>query len=386
MPQSNMNTPRKPLSGFSRATIMRTALLGVVLSSCEIGLAQGLISAPLNWGFEQSSSISCSVDEMLGPFKSREDLSEPLLGPGYPALWMAEVQFKSVRHRLMPVVDPRTGERNTELVWYMVYRVIQRDYTELAGDSRDSLLDNLQNPDTHPKNDIDGIEGYPLQLPRFVLTTDDSEERQTYVDEVNSEVQRAVFLRELQDRAAGLRLLSSVEGMTEVLDPVSVDDPDPLSKAAYGVAIWRGVDPTTDYFTITMTGFSNAYRYSKNAEGEGVFERKVIEQRFGRPGDEFRQTENEFRLIESARLGQDNAVIVAMGGTVIEFEKDQPSPRFVGELRTQLLELQAAGQRPQKSWPVWKYQPRPADVTVNNFEAVLRNPRQNTAPDADAQN
>lgn len=381
-----MNNQRKPLSGLRRSTIIRTALLGVVLSSCELTFAQGLITAPLNWGFEQSSSISCSVDEMLGPFKSREDASEPLLGPGYPALWMAEVQFKSVRHRLMPVVDPRTGERNMELVWYMVYRVIQRDYTELAGESRDSLLNKLQNPDTHPKNDIDPIEGYPLQLPRFVLTTDDSEERQTYVDEVNAEVQRAVFLRELQDRAAGLRLLSSVEGITEVLDPVSADDPDPLSKATYGVAIWRGVDPTTDYFTITMTGFSNAYRYSKNADGEGVFEQKVIEQRFGRPGDEFRQTENEFRLIESARLGRDGAVLVAMGGTVIEFKQNEPSPRFVGELRTELMDRQAAGLRAQLSWPVWEYQPRPASVTVNNFEGVLRNPRKGGTEDADAEN
>lgn len=360
--------------------------MAIAFSSCAVTFAQGLISAPLNWGFEQSSSISCSVDEMLGPYRSREDIAEPVLGPGYPALWMAEVQFKSVRHRLMKIVDPQTGERKSELVWYMVYRVIQRDCTELAGDSRDDLLNKLQDPETHPKNDTDEIEGYPLQLPRFVLTTDDSAQSQQYIDEVNPEVQRAVFLREFQNRTEGLQLLNSVEGITEVLDPVSILDEDPLSKAVYGVAIWRGVDPTTDYFTITMTGFSNAYRYWNKPGEAGVFEQKVIEQRFGRPGDEFRQTENEFRLIESAKLGQDATVVVEMGGTVIEFERGQPSPRFVGELRTQLQDLQASGKRPQKSWPVWKYQARPARITVNNFEAVLRNPRKESTPDADADN
>jgi hypothetical protein len=377
---------RKNSACTLRSLMFRIVLFGSVVSFSELTFAQGLISAPLNWGFEQTSSITATVDEMLGPFKSREDINEAILGPGYPALWMAEVQFKSVRHRLMEVVDPQSGESRLELVWYLVYRVIQRDYTELAGDSRIDLLKKLQDPDTQPQNAIDGVEGYPLQLPRFVLRTDDSEQSVEYVDEVNAEVQRAVFLRELEGRTEGLRLLSSVEAITEVVDPVSVNDPDPLSKAVYGVAIWRGVDPETDYFTITMTGFSNAYRYSKNAAGEGVFEQKVIEQRFARPGDPFKQTESEFRLIESARLDRNGTLQVTMGRTVVKFPEDEPSPRFVGELRAELQDELAAGRRPQKTWPIWKYQARPGRVTVNNFEAILRNAKANAPKNADAEN
>lgn len=331
-----------------------------------------LIGAPNNWGFNTTSSITATVDEMLGPFKERRD-GEPVLGPGYPALWIAEVQWKSVRHRLMEVVDPRTGQKNLELVWYMVYRVIQRDYTELAGDSRDELLTKLNDPDVLPQNTIDDNEGQPLQLPRFILRTDDSADRLEYVDEVNAEVQRSVFAREFQERAANLRLLSSVEAITEVTDPVSVDDPDPLSKAVYGVAVWRGVDPKTDYFTISMTGFSNAYRFVKNDAGEGEFQEKVIEQRFGRPGDEFQQTESEFKEIKSARMDNNNTVIVDMDGTMVRFAEGQPSPAFVADLRNEFLEDRLNGRRPQRSWPIWQYQPRKANVTVNEFESVLRN-------------
>ncbi len=376
-------TTRRRTNGRSIAVKVAISLL--LVSSGKVAFSQ-LISAPRTEGFNTTSSITTTVDEMLGPYKERK-VGEPILGPGYPDLWIAEVQWKSLRHRLMEVVDPRTGEKNMELVWYLVYRVIQRDCTELAGDSRDALLKKLSDPDVQPQNTLDGAEGYPLQLPRFVLRTDDSADRKEYIDEVNIEVQRAVFAREFQGRAADVRLLSSVDGITEVLEPVSVNDPDPLSQAAYGVAIWRGVDPKTDYFTITMSGFSNAYRYMTDpTTGEGVFQHKVIEQRFGRPGDEFRQEESEFRQINGARLDKNGSVVVDMEGVLARFRIGQPSPAFVADLRAGFEERLAAGRRPERSWPIWSYQNRPARVTANDFETVLRNLRTRGAETVDAGN
>lgn len=379
-----ISQPKKSQRFVNSARLVTLTLLLGVLCSTKPAAGQ-LISAPKNWGLNRTSSISASVDEMLGPFKERK-VGEPILGPGYPALWMAEVQWKSLRHRLMEVKDPRTGQKKMELVWYMVYRVIQRDYTELAGDSRDALLKKLSDPDVLPQNTIDGVEGYPLQLPKFILRTDDSEQPQEYIDEVNVEVQRAVFAREFQERAGNLRLLNSVEAITEVLDPVSVHDPDPLSKAAYGVAIWRDVDPTTDYFTVTMSGFSNAYRFFRNDAGEGVFEEKVIVQRFGRPGDEFKQAESEFRLIDNARLDRNGDVIIDMEGRISRYSEGQPGPAFVGRLREEFQENLMNGQRPQKKWPIWRYQPRQANITIRNFETTLRNPRSDVIPADDAAN
>jgi hypothetical protein len=373
-------------------TTIRTGLwalfcCGTVLFTVQRGHAQ-LIRAPLDSGFARGSSIVMTVDEMLGPQKSRSP-KEPIVGPGYPSLWIAEVQFKPLRHRLMDVTDPVTRKTTEELVWYMVYRVIPRDYTELSGESRDDLLNKLQDPNLVPQNRIDEVQGWPLQLPRFVLRTDDDPENQLeYVDEVNLQVQRAVFEREFQRRAASLRLMSSVEAITEVLDPVSVNDPDQLSNAVYGVAIWRNVDPSTDYFTVTMTGFSNAYRIYRDDADELVVEHKVVEQRFGRPGDEFDQRESEFRLMDSARIATNGDLIVIMEGVVSRFSQKNPAPAFVADVRQEIEQKrqQTPNARSELVWPVWKYQSRPAQISVPNFETILRNPRTAAANDAAAEN
>lgn len=64
----------------------------------------------LDSGFARTSSIAMSVDEMLGSRKTRA-LTEPILGPGYPAVWIAEVQYKPVRLRRLEVLDPKPASR-----------------------------------------------------------------------------------------------------------------------------------------------------------------------------------------------------------------------------------------------------------------------------------
>lgn len=304
--------------------------LFILVGSAQSGSAQ-LIRAELDQGFEKTSSVAVSVDEMLGPQKTRL-ADEPIVGPGYPALYIAEVQFKPVRFVRMNVTDPATGQTRRELVWYMIYRSIPRDYTELAGNSQADLLTKLEDPTTQPNNAIDSPRSYPLMIPRFILKTDDVGQNETYVDEVNTQIQRTIFEREFKERASGLKLRNSVESIVEVQgqdDWVSVNDPDPLSKATYGVAVWRNVNEKTDYFTIQMTGFSNAYRISS----DGVVERKIVEQKFGRPGDEFSQDEMEFRI-----LGD----------------------------------------------PAWKYAPTDAKVNVRNYQRILRNQKVADIEDAEA--
>lgn len=293
--------------------------LFILVGSAQSASAQ-LIRAELDQGFAKTSSVSVSVDEMLGPQKTRK-ADEPIVGPGYPALYIAEVQYKPVRFVRMDVTDPATGQTKRELVWYMIYRSIPRDYTELAGNSQPDLLTKLEDPTMQPSNAIDGAASYPLIIPRFILKTDDVGQNETYYDEVNVQVQRSIFEREFKERASGLKLRNSIESIVEVQgqdDWVSVNDPDPLAKAVYGVAVWRNVNEKTDYFTIQMTGFSNAYRITT----DGVVERKIVEQKFGRPGDEFSQDEMEFRVLGN---------------------------------------------------PVWKYEASGAKINVRNYQRVLRN-------------
>ena len=326
---------------------LRVAAVGTLLTILG-GLPRldaQIIRAPLGDGFARSSSIAMSSDEMLGTRKQRA-LDQPIVGPGFPSLWIAEVQFKPVRLKRLDITDPKTGRVSKELIRYMIYRAIRRDYTELAGAEQAELMKKLSNPETDPANQLDPEVSQPLQMPRFVLQTQDRDGTtlETYPDEISVEIQNAVFQREMGRRGDGLKLLNSVEAISEIGPPVSSDlevEPDPLSKAVYGVAVWRNVDPKADFFAVSMSGFSNAYRISTNADGTRLIEEKVIVQRFARPGDEFLQEEMEFKFIDEADTDEDGTVDV----------------RF----------------------PVWQYREKPVDLDVKDLDTILRNARTEAA-------
>jgi hypothetical protein len=157
----------------------------------------------------------------------------------------------------------------------------------------------------------------------------------SWQDEVSVTIQNAVFAREMGRRGRDLKLLNSVEALQEVGPPVAADDADALAKAYYGVAVWRNVDDQADYFTVYMSGFSNAYRISTDAQGQAVFEEKVIVQKFERPGDEFLQEEIEFRLVDAGDTNSDG--------------------------------------KPDVRYPLWQYRPRRFTTQIPNLDSILRN-------------
>jgi hypothetical protein len=311
-------------------------MLAIVVSGLSTAQAQ-VIRAPLTDGFTRTSSIAMSVDEMLGIKKNRS-ANEPIAGPGYPSLFICEIQYKPVRLRRLELPDPKTGEIRKELVRYMVWRAIPRDYTELAGAGKADLERKLADPATDPSNALDPETVLPLRMPRFVLQTEDKSGKvlETYLDEISVEVQNIVFHREMGRRGLNLKLMNSIEAISEIGDPVPGDDPDALSKAVYGVAVWRNVDPHADFFSVTMSGFSNAYRISDTPDGR-LLEEKVVVQKFARPGDQFLQEELEFRLIDEGDTDGD------------------------GKLDTR--------------YPAWQYKPRQVQLEIRDLESVLRNAR-----------
>lgn len=274
-------------------------LFGSLMSFLPSSLRAQVVRAPLTDGFVQTSSIEMSVDEMLGPRKPRE-ASEAILGPGYPALWIAEIQYKPVRLIRIPVTDPKTKRTETEWVWYMMYRMIPRDYTELAAKGREELIRKLSDPEHDPENVQDAARAPSLMLPRFLLRTDDKGAVQEYQDELNPRIQDAIFRREMGRKGENRKLHNSVEAIASVGTPVPADDPNALDQAVYGVAIWRNVDLKTDFFTVFMSGLTNAYRVRTGENGEQIVEEKVAVQKFSRPGDEFKPTEKEFQVSSEA--------------------------------------------------------------------------------------
>ena len=53
-------------------------------------------------------------------------------------------------------------------------------------------------------------------MPRFILKTEDDDRDESYVDEINLEIQKAVFQREFGRRGLDLKLLNSVEAIAEI--------------------------------------------------------------------------------------------------------------------------------------------------------------------------
>ncbi|MFN9719250.1 MAG: hypothetical protein ACK58L_11175 [Planctomycetota bacterium] len=320
-----------------------------------------IVRAPLDQGFERTSSISITVDELLGPSKVRS-LDEPILGPGYPDLWIAEVQIKSIRLMKIELPDPKSGELKKEIVRYMVWRAIRRDPTELAGPDRNNLIQKLTDPQRDPTNVLDPESAIPLRLPRFTLQTQDSNGLvlQTYVDDINPEIQMAVFRREMGRRSDSLKLMNSIEAISEIGEPVASSglaaatakenggdkeavsraaeaaDQEALENAIYGVAVWRNVDPRADFLSVVMSGFTNAYRIMGSGETR-VVEEKVIIQKFERPGDEYEQDEKEFRFVSEEDTNGD---LVA-----------------------------------DRRYPLWTYQARSIQLNVRDVDTVLRNVR-----------
>jgi len=302
-----------------------------------------VIQAPLTDGFVRTSSVAMSVDEMLGIRKTRA-AADPILGPGYPNLWIGEVQFKPLRLIRLSWTDARTGKTQQEIVRYMVYRMIRRDYPELAGADKQNLEQKLADPNTDPSNVLDPDDSRPLQMPRFLLQADEADgtPARSWQDEVNVSIQNAVFAREMGRRGLNLKLFNSAGGLQEIGEPVAADDQDALQKAVYGVAVWRNVDDKADFFTVYMSGFSNAYRISADAAGNKVVEEKVVIQKFKRPGDEFRQEELEYRIVDDADLDGDGSK--------------------------------------ETRYPLWQYRPRRFSARIPDLDNVLRNIRTSQLP------
>jgi len=190
-------------------------------------------------------------------------------------LWMLEVALKPMRMRWVDVTNPATGETTRELIWYQVYKAVHRPLPRKQDSS-----------DTKPVNDED-VPPPPMFVPEFTLVTVDEGGEKVYQDVILPEAQAAINRRERRVYKNPVEIISELPPPT----PEGEEAENPL----YGVAIWKAVDPDTDYFTVYMTGFSNGYQLGKTPQGETLAQRKTIMQEYWRPGDRFEATEIEIR-------------------------------------------------------------------------------------------
>ena len=81
------------------------------------------------------------------------------------------------------------------------------------------------------------------------------------------------------------------------------------NETVWGVATWIDVDPRINFFSVYVSGLTNAYQWEKGSyqkgdplgSGRELF-RKVLKLNFSRPGDEFDMNERQFRIGISGEL------------------------------------------------------------------------------------
>lgn len=239
----------------------RSALcFGLVLFVAVSAQAQ---SKRLSGGYAGRAAATVEAEELLGQTN----------------LWVLEVDFKKPRMISVLVTDPKTGQKKQEWIWYLAYRAINRPITR-----------RVDKTDTDPQNDYDVQPRRPLFVPEFTLVTTKGAGGAASIvnDTVIPEAEPLIRAREKRE------LKNSVTAVREIpqLTPVGA----PAEDVIYGVAMWRGVDPETDFFTVFMGGFSNGYRITKGPDDRPLVERRTIMQEFWRPGDRFDQKEIEIRL------------------------------------------------------------------------------------------
>ena len=228
---------------------------------------QGKLRAQQNLknGFEVTLEATASSEEL----NSQEDL------------WVLEVSFKRMRMIPVDITDPKTGKKNREYVMYLVYKAVNRP-----------LKRRIDNTPFKPQNEEDRIPPHQF-VPEATLATEDNNVQKIYLETIIPEALKIIQRRETRKPTDPV-YKNSVDIVGDLPEITPYDSKS--EKALYGVMMWRGVDPKADYFTVYLTGFNSAYKKIKGPDGEVLIVRRVIQQKYWRPGDRFDLNEKEFRL------------------------------------------------------------------------------------------
>lgn len=190
------------------------------------------------------------------------------------SLWMMEVHLKPLRLIWVDVKDPQTGEVKQELFYYLCYKAVNRPVPPLSESS------------SQPVNQNDPQPAPPYFIPEFTLVAENQQGQQVILDSIVPEALAAINQKERRQFKNSVTISGPLPAATDA-------EPDD-SNSLFGVAIFRGVDPVYDRYTIYMSGFSNGYQVGEAPDGEPLTLRKTIRQRFWRPGDRFNPTSQEF--------------------------------------------------------------------------------------------
>ncbi len=192
-------------------------------------------------------------------------------------VYCMEFSFKPLRQIYVDVPQP-DGRMKRKLVWYMVYRA-----RYLGGDLRaaaDSQTDS-------PYGRIESISYKSRRLfPLFVLANQATGKE--YLDRIMPAVKDKIARRE--------KITAPLHNTVEIGSVPIPRSTDEAAPGVWGVATWEDVDPNIDFFSVYVSGLTNAFRRDEDADGNVQLPKKVLQLNFYRPGDTVRQTDDEIRF------------------------------------------------------------------------------------------
>jgi hypothetical protein len=214
-------------------------------------LAGGALLLPAGSAF---SAVMPGVETVVAPSITGDERS------GQPDIWALEVRYKPLR-----MVHVGKGSEQ-ELVWYLAYRIVVRPNSGVP----------------------EGDTGRPVFVPEMTLTTEDTKQPKVYPDQILPAAQAAIVKRERHKYQHAVEIVAPLPPVTPTAEK--------SLKTLDGLAMWKGIDPNTDFFMVSMSGFSNGYKVTKGDDDTETITRRTLVQRFWRPSDRFDQYEAEVRL------------------------------------------------------------------------------------------
>jgi hypothetical protein len=217
-------------------------------------------------------------------------------------IWALQFKFKPMRMISVDVPQP-SGMMQRKLIWYMVYSVTNTGKILVPAQAASLPYEN-ELADKQKVYEIKTVEKPIHFIPEFLLEghnrlkdKDTEAFTKSYPDRVIPVADAAIQLRE----GYGQKLHTSVEMNREIA----------VGQTVWGAATWEDIDPKIVWFSVYVTGLTNAYRWT-DAPGEykagdpigkgRKLLRKTLKLNFWRPGDEFFETEDEIRYGIPGRL------------------------------------------------------------------------------------
>ncbi|SFI33980.1 hypothetical protein [Planctomicrobium piriforme] len=244
---------------LKRSPVCRAAACCAIFSFADAAHAQ------ITRGFDRTAPAAATATELAHQ----------------PDYWAMEVQMKPIRLVWVDEVNPTTGEKTRQQIWYLAWRAIVRPIAAPEA------------PDIAPINQLDPLPGPRQFIPEMTLVTYDDPAKEVPAQILHDEIMPAAMQQIRQvERDNYLDMVAVVQDLPE---PTPADAEQ--QQWIYGAATWKGVDPETDFFKVILGGFTNGYEVKKNDAEEQQVWRKVIVQRYSRLGDRFDPANREFNYV-----------------------------------------------------------------------------------------